>query len=129
MLSTACSERPSVCTEVTKHFMNLPIAYEFYVRDDLIVTSVKVTHAVFARPVVVIKMANDFCRLVGAQNAQPIAAGVQGHDRRVRLDGRRDATGDIPEGGRDQSGNWLSGNIQYARRSGKDLRIRKNAVR
>lgn len=42
MLLTACSKRPSVCTEVTKHFMNLPIAYEFYVRDDLIVTSVKV---------------------------------------------------------------------------------------
>lgn len=36
------SWRMDVCMEVTKTFMNLPIAYEFYVRDDLSVTSVKV---------------------------------------------------------------------------------------
>ncbi|XP_025424272.1 neprilysin-like isoform X2 [Sipha flava] len=34
--------RKEVCMDVTKTFMNLPIAYEFYVRDDLSVTSVKV---------------------------------------------------------------------------------------
>jgi len=37
------SSRPEYCTEVTKSFMKYPIAYEFYVHDDLDVTTKKVT--------------------------------------------------------------------------------------